>query len=233
MRNYAFKKRRTRNPFASHTSAYGPSINTVGDEVERPPVSLAKVTLPEGIEGNASRFLQFRTIRLGYEAWQAIDKAGSFSAWCRIGAALSIGRAEALRTTGANRAAGQFYCRAFHRWCVDHGFGTMPHSDRSHAVALHENLAAITAWRDGSPEHKRKHLNTAQANVKRWRASLDRDNNKCPADLKREAMAAWGRFRACLEALPEDQAASVWQTAQVEIEQFKHLDHAVKRTRRD
>jgi len=210
-------KRRIRDPFASHTLAYGPSINIVGDEVERPPVSLAKVTLPEGIEDNANRFLQFRTIKLGYEAWQAIDKAASFSAWCRIGAALSIGKAEVLRTTGANQAVGQYYCQAFHRWTVDHGFGTMPHSDRSHAIALHENLAAITAWRDGLPERKRKHLITAQANVKRWRASLDRGNSKCPADLKREAMAAWRRFRACLEALPEDQAASVWRTVQPEI----------------
>src|SRR5262249_52581919 len=109
-------KRRTRNPFAGHLLAYGPSINTVGDEAERPPVSLAKVTLPEGIEDNTGRFLQFRTIKLGYEAWQAIEKAGSFEAWCRIGAALSIGKAEALRTTGANRAAGQYYCQAFHRW---------------------------------------------------------------------------------------------------------------------
>jgi hypothetical protein len=210
-------KRRTRNPFAGHTLAYGPSINTVGDEAERPPVSLAKVTLPEAIEDNRGRFLQFRTIKLGYEAWQAIDKAESFEAWCRIGAALSIGKAEALRTTGANRAAGQYYCQAFHRWIVDHGFGTMPHSDRSHTIALHENLAAITAWRDGLPEHKRKHLNTAQAIVKRWRASLDRGTDKCPADLKRDAVAAWRRFCACLEALPADQAAQVWRTVSAEI----------------
>jgi hypothetical protein len=212
VRNYVFNtKRRTRNPFASHTLAHGPSINTVGDEVERPPVSLAKVTLPEGIEGNASRFLQFRTIRLGYEAWQAIDKAESFSAWCRIGAALSIGKAEALRTTGANRAAGQYYCRAFHRWIADHGFGTMPKSDRCHAIALHENLAAITAWRDGLPEHQRRRLIGAQANVKRWRASLDRGNYRCPADLRRDAMRAWRRFVSCVQALSHDEAMSLWR----------------------
>jgi hypothetical protein len=37
----------------------------------------------------------------------------------------------------------------------EYGFGTMPHSDRSHAIALHENLAAITAWRDSLPERER------------------------------------------------------------------------------
>jgi hypothetical protein len=93
----------------------------------------------------------------------------------------------------------------------------MQHSDRSHAIALHEHLAAITAWRDGLPEYKRKHLITAQANVKRWRASLDRGNDKCPADLKRDAVAAWRRFCACLEALPADQAERILQTVQVEI----------------
>jgi hypothetical protein len=96
----------------------------------------------------------------------------------------------------------------------------MPHSDRSHAIALHENLAAITAWRDGLPEHKRKHLITAQANVKRWRASLNRGHDRCPADLRRDAMRAWRRFVSCVQALPPDEAMSLWQDALTELAQF-------------
>ena len=38
------------------------------------------------------------------------------------------------------------------------------------------------------------------------RAATAHDNGKCPADLKRDAIAAWARFRSCLEALPASEA---------------------------
>jgi hypothetical protein len=34
---------------------------------------------------------------------------------------------------------------------------------------------------------------------------------KSPADYKMEAVAAWRRFLACVQALPADQAQSLWQ----------------------
>ena len=38
----------------------------------------------------------------------------------------------------------------------------------------------------------------------------------CPLDLKRDAMAAWRRFVASVEALPPDQAAPLWQAGLAE-----------------
>jgi hypothetical protein len=47
------------------------------------------------------------------------------------------------------------------------------------------------------------------SNVRRWRASLNHGNGKCPADLKRDAMAAWRRFVSCVAQLPTHEAASL------------------------
>jgi hypothetical protein len=54
-------------------------------------------------------------------------------------------------------------------------------------------------------------------NVRRWRASLNHGNGKCPADLKRDAKAAWRRFVSCVRSLPADQAAPLWQAALAEV----------------
>jgi hypothetical protein len=39
-------------------------------------------------------------------------------------------------------------------------------------------------------------------------------------DLQRDDLQHWQRFRACLEALPGDQAADLWRTVSVEIAGF-------------
>jgi hypothetical protein len=49
------------------------------------------------------------------------------------------------------------------------------------------------------------------SNVRRWRASLNHGNGKCPQDLKRDA--AWRRFICCIEALPPDEVALLWEMA--------------------
>jgi hypothetical protein len=99
-----------------------------------------------------------RTIRAGRDAWQAIGKAESFEAWRSIGAALAVGKAHALRVTGANRAAGQRYCREFGKWVREYGFDQMPKSTRSVAILLHENAIAIEEWRATLPQRQRRRL---------------------------------------------------------------------------
>jgi hypothetical protein len=41
--------------------------------------------------------------------------------------------------------------------------------------------------------------------------------NEYSGDLRRDALEHWRSFRACLEALPADQAASIWRTVSVEV----------------
>jgi hypothetical protein len=159
----------------------------------------------------AEQISTMRTIRAGRDAWRAIGKAESFEAWRSIGAALAIGKAHALHVTGANRAAGQHYCREFGKWVRKYGFEHMPKSTRSVAILLHENATAIEEWRATLPERQRRRLVHPLSNVRAWRASTGNGNGKCLQDLKREAMRAWRRFVSCARLLPPDQAAPLWK----------------------
>jgi hypothetical protein len=87
-----------------------------------------------------------------------------------------------------------------------HGFERMPASTRSVAVELHENAEAIEQWRSTLPQKQRRRLVHPLSNVRRWRASTSHGDGRCPADLKRDAVAAWRRFVSCVGALPPDQA---------------------------
>jgi hypothetical protein len=99
-------------------------------------------------------------------------------------------------------------------------FDRMPKSVRSVAIELHENAKAIETWRATLPERQRKRLVYRLSNVRRWRASLNHGNDKCPQDLKREAMAAWRRFVSCVRSLPADQAAPLLEIALAEFPQL-------------
>ncbi|MGO8923927.1 MAG: hypothetical protein ACLQF4_13445 [Xanthobacteraceae bacterium] len=163
-----------------------------------------------------------KVIRRGLDALAAINKAESFDGWKAIGAALAVGKRHALKVTGANAAWGRNYSREFSQWIKQHGFDAMAKSVRSVAIELHENAKAIEAWRATLPERQRRRLVHPLSNVRRWRAATAHGTGKCPADLKRDAMAAWRRFVSCVELLPPDQAAPLWQVALAEVAAMAH-----------
>src|SRR5215471_15290754 len=83
---------------------------------------------------------------------------------------------------------------------------------RSWALALHENIAAITAWRDGLPSGRgRRPPVNPQSCVKGWQRSLANGNGHAGQDWKREAIAAYRRFLNCLVVLSPADQALVWQ----------------------
>jgi hypothetical protein len=177
-------------------------------------IKLTDIDIEREAQEAAAKVAERRVIRAGRDAWHEIGRAESFEAWCRIGAALAVGKAYALK---ANAAWGRTYSLAFGAWMKECGFGFMRSSDRSNAVELHENLKAITAWRITLPERERRRLIGAQANIKRWHRETRHGNGKCPQDLKREAKAAWKRFTWCLRLLPASEAAPLWQAALAEV----------------
>ena len=177
---------------------------------------LAFTAEPIDITEAAEKISAMRTVRAGRDAWEAIDKAESFESWKSIGAALSVGKSHALRTTGANRAWGQHYSREFGQWLKANCFDRMPKSTRSVAIELHENAEAIEAWRATLPERQRRRLVHPLSNVRRWRAATGDGNGRCPQDLKRDAAAAWRRFISCMKLLPPDEAISLWQEVSAE-----------------
>jgi hypothetical protein len=117
-----------------------------------------------------------------------------------------------MKVSGANAAWGRNYSRAFSDWLQQHPFPNMHASTRSHAIELHENIKAIEKWRASLPERKRQLINP-QSVVKRWKASLAHGEQKAPQDLKRDAIGAWRRFVACIEAMPTEMAQPLKQQA--------------------
>jgi hypothetical protein len=202
------------------------SVNRLGVEVEAKPVSLPAFAFREpDIEAEAeearARVAEQRTIRAGREAWATLNKAGSFEAWKTIGAALAIGKAQALRVTGANRAWGRNYSRVFCDWMREHHFDRMPKSTRSVAIELHENIDAIEQWRTTLTEKQRRRRIHPLSNVAAWRKATGSRSRTARADDRvRAAAAAWRRFVSCVEALPPDQAAPFWQTASAKAAAF-------------
>jgi hypothetical protein len=192
------------------------ALNDLGEEMYARPVTLPPLKLlpiDDAAERRelAERLAEQRTIRAGRDAWEAINKAESFDGWKTIGAALAIGREYALRATGADAPMGRRYSWTFSAWCRRHGFGKMSPATRSWALALHENLAAITAWRDGLPSGRgRRPPVNPQSCVKGWQRSQHGNGhqNKGSDTTFVSAVAAWRRFLCCVAGLsPADQAA--------------------------
>jgi hypothetical protein len=186
--------------------------------VTLPRFNLAPLDDAEARKELAAKLAQERLVRAGAEAWAAISKLGSFEAWCKIGAALAVGRDYALRATGANTPMGRRYSWTFSAWCKRHGFGTMRPSTRSWCLALHENRAAITAWRDGllTGRGRRPPVNP-QSCVKGWQRSLANGNGHAAQDWRREAINAWRRFCFCVASLPESEAQDLWRMVQTNV----------------
>ena len=113
-----------------------------GEAVKIAPVTMPKIRLADlddaAIAAEAAEAAaKIKTIRLGRDAWEAINKAESFEAWAyRIGPALAIGKAHALKVSGVNQAWGQHYSREFGAWIKSHGFERMAPSVRSAAIQL-------------------------------------------------------------------------------------------------
>jgi hypothetical protein len=172
--------------------------------------------LPDIANDTAARFLEYRTIKFGREAWEQVNNAESFEGWRRIGAALAIGKQHALKVSQANAPWGRAYCKALHAWTKEHGFGGIRASDRSYAIQLKENISSVTAWRAGLSDRERARLTTAQSNVKRWRAST---GQRCShqRDLRADAMKHWRRFLDTMRLLPPAEAGALWQSSLAEM----------------
>lgn len=72
-----------------------------------PTFNLSDIDIEREAKEAAARVAERRTIRRGRDAWEQINKAESFDGWKAIGAALAVGKARALKITGANAAWGR------------------------------------------------------------------------------------------------------------------------------
>lgn len=81
-----------------------------------------------------------------------------------------------------------------------------------------DHLPEIERWREAVGDKRRQTLTNPVSNVRAWRRETGKTKNTRDALAKAEI--AWRRFVACVEALPPDQAAPLWQEAQAQAAEF-------------
>jgi hypothetical protein len=187
-------------------NAYTPAPVTL------PTVALADVDLEREAREAAQRIAERRVVAASTHGGR-LTKPKVLTAGKRSGPPWQSGNATRSRSHKQTRRGGEIISREFGTWMKRHGFDAMAKSVRSVAIELHENTKAIEAWRATLPDRQRRRLIHPLSNVRRWRASLNPGNGKCPTDLRRDAVAAWKRFVSCVEFLPPDRAAPLWQAA--------------------
>jgi hypothetical protein len=100
-------------------------------------------------------------VETGREAWARIQgrERKAWDDWLCVARALQIGRSVCMQAAGTNRAVGTRYNRAMVAWLRGHGLDGVSNQERYRLLLILENLPAISAWRDGLDDAKRRRLN--------------------------------------------------------------------------
>jgi hypothetical protein len=172
------------------------------------------------------------TVRRGQHAWARVR--GAWEDWLHVGAALVIGRTEAMREAHVNEPVGHNYNTAYGTWLQRHGFETIDKGDRARLFEVMDKIVEIEAWRATLTESERLLLNHPTTVLRRWKAATVIHLNvplKAPPASKTgivhttaaEIIAAWDRapqeerikainrigLEALLAALPRDWMAEI------------------------
>ena len=110
-------------------------------------------------------------VAAGRAAWHRLRERErtTWQDWTAVANALVIGRSAALKAAGTNRAVGSRYNTAMGSWLRKHGLDGITNQERYRALLVLENLPAISAWRDGLAEARRRSLNHPGAVWAAWR----------------------------------------------------------------
>ncbi len=89
-----------------------------------------------------------QTVRLGQLAWTELStKDQQWDKWMAVGAALAVGREEAMYLAGTNNPEGKNYNKCFGDWLKQHGFDKIDKGDRSRLFECGEHRVEIEVWR--------------------------------------------------------------------------------------
>jgi hypothetical protein len=111
------------------------------------------------------------TVRRGQHGWARVRGNHTWEDWLHVGAALVIGRTEAMREAHVNKPIGHNYNSAFGTWLHRYGFETIDKGDRARLLEVMDKLVEIEAWRATLTESQRLLLNHPTTVVRRWRAA--------------------------------------------------------------
>jgi hypothetical protein len=110
-------------------------------------------------------------VAAGRAAWARLTEHGRrcWDGWVAVARALVIGRTAALKTAQTNSPVGSRYNAAMGVWLQANGLDGISNQERYRALLILENLDAISAWRDGLSEDRRRTLNHPGATWHAWR----------------------------------------------------------------
>jgi hypothetical protein len=110
-------------------------------------------------------------VRQGQEAWQRLRSCSTWHDWKRVGAALVIGRAEAMRDGHVNKSKGRSYNAAINAFLKKFGFDDLDSGDRSRLLDVMDHQSGIETWLGKLPPKERLRLNHPTSVWRRWKAT--------------------------------------------------------------
>jgi hypothetical protein len=110
-------------------------------------------------------------VRQGQEAWQRLRSHSTWEDWKKVGAALVIGRAEAMRDGHVNKPKGRSYNAAINAFLKKFGFDGLDSGDRSRLFDVMDHQNRIEAWLGKLLPKERLRLNHPASVWRRWRAA--------------------------------------------------------------
>jgi hypothetical protein len=111
------------------------------------------------------------TVRQGQEAWQRLRSHSTWEDWKKVGAALVIGRAEAMRDGHVNKPRGRSYNAAINAFLKKFGFDGLDSGDRSRLFDVMDHRSEIEAWLGKLSQKERLRLNHPASVWRRWKAA--------------------------------------------------------------
>jgi hypothetical protein len=119
-------------------------------------------------------------VRQGQEAWQRLRSHSTWEDWKKVGAALVIGRAEAMRDGHVNKPKGRSYNAAINAFLKKFGFDGLDSGDRSRLLDVMDHQSEVEGWLSKLTPKERLRLNHPASVWRRWKASAVVPNPNTP-----------------------------------------------------
>jgi hypothetical protein len=111
-------------------------------------------------------------VRQGQEAWQRLSRHSTWEDWKQVGAALVVGRAEAMRDGHVNKPKGRSYNAAISAFLKKFGFNGLDKADRSRLLDVMDHQSEVEGWLSKLESKERQRLNHPASVCRPWKASL-------------------------------------------------------------
>jgi hypothetical protein len=170
---------------------------------------------PAQIKAEAQRnAADMRVILAGVKAWRDINFNCSLEKWRAVGAALNVGREQALRETKQNNTIGGKYTKALGKWIQENGFEGMAKNTRCWTLTLFDKYAEVSQWWNNLELYHRRRLLAPQSILSAYRAATTPPR---PIDLRRNALSGFRKFMSAFKRMKETDAAALLAELRDEI----------------